>query len=300
MGNFRDKTFIALQRLLPQHGLSRCGGWLANVQQPTVKNFLIRRFIQQYDINLREAASADPNDYSCFNAFFTRELRNGTRNIDQNTDTVVYPADGTVSQQGTISNNTLIQAKGKSFSVQQLLGSAPSETDFNEGSFITIYLSPRDYHRVHMPMDGKLIESRYIPGKLFSVNGTTAMHIDGLFAHNERLVCIFETPLGKVALVLVGAMMVAGIETVWQPYYPPRMPLHKNFSQQHISLQKGEEMGRFKFGSTVIALFQKDKLEWSQNDHSTKSHSNKNHSNKSHNNIGSQVNMGKAMASFRP
>lgn len=263
MGNLTSEWFVALQRLVPQHGLSRLGSSLAEATTPWLKNALIKQFIRTYNINLDEAASDSLDDYRHFNDFFTRALKADLRPIDTDTNTVTCPADGTVSQLGKITEGNIFQAKGKSFSVDSLLGARDEDSQrFINGQFITTYLSPSDYHRVHMPVSGKLLYTRYIPGKLFSVNDTTTNYIDGLFAKNERLVCMFDTPFGHCAVILVGAMMVAGIESVWHGHYQPNNVENEQFSPDQVSLQKGEEMGRFKFGSTVILLMEADTMTW--------------------------------------
>ena len=262
---FKGDWFAALQRVTPQHTLSRLGGRLAEAERPWLKNALIKHFINIYNINMEEAEFEDISAYPCFNDFFTRGLKADARPVDSNKKSIVCPADGTVSQIGSISDDVLIQAKGKSFSVASLLGADDGDSrKFAGGSFTTIYLSPQDYHRVHMPIEGRLDYCRYIPGRLFSVNDLTAKHIDGLFARNERLVCLFDTPAGRCAVVLVGAMMVAGIESVWRGHYPPKAALetHHNTNGNPVALQKGEEMGRFKFGSTVVMLFEKSAIRW--------------------------------------
>ncbi|MCV6605166.1 MAG: archaetidylserine decarboxylase, partial [Porticoccaceae bacterium] len=176
------------------------------------------------------------------------------------------PADGTISQIGYLQGDQLIQAKGKTFGASALLGSEQDASLFDQGAFTTIYLSPKDYHRVHMPVAGQLLHSRYIPGHLFSVNRATTKHIPGLFARNERLVCLFQTPVGKVAVVLVGAMLVAGIGTVWQPVYTPnpQAVIEQSFEDVDIALGKGEELGHFNFGSTVVMVFEKSAICWQQ------------------------------------
>jgi phosphatidylserine decarboxylase len=265
MSNLYSELFAALQRLLPHHALSRAGSLLAEARSPWLKNLLINLFIKTFDINLEEANSRFPGDYQNFNAFFTRALKKDARPIDSNDDVIVCPADGTVSQVGFIREGEIFQAKGKNFSSSSLLGANDKDSErFLNGNFITIYLSPKDYHRVHMPIDGELIYTRYIPGKLFSVNLATTQHIDGLFAKNERLVCMFKTPAGRCAVILVGAMMVAGIESVWHGHYEPNVLAINKFDSQNITLKKGEEMGRFKFGSTVIVMFEPSKTKWSE------------------------------------
>ena len=263
MADFGGRLFANLQKVMPQHVLSRLGAKLAETETPWIKNPLINGFARLYDINLEEAESADPNDYNAFNEFFTRALKSGFRPVDDDPQSIVCPADGTVSQIGNITEGDIFQAKGKSFTVEALLGANDKDTKkFIDGRFTTIYLSPQDYHRVHMPVDGTLLYCRYIPGKLYSVNNTTAKHIDGLFAENERLVCMFDTPAGRCAVVLVGAMMVAGIESVWHGQYPAEQYLETSHDHETIKLQKGKEMGRFKFGSTVILLFEKGAMQW--------------------------------------
>ncbi|MGY8817067.1 MAG: archaetidylserine decarboxylase [Pseudomonadales bacterium] len=265
MNNLRSEWFAALQRILPQHTLSRIGSFLAEAKNPWLKNLLINLFIRVYDINLDEAKSASPNEYQNFNDFFTRALKEDARPVNSNDAVIVCPADGIVSQMGAIREGNIFQAKGKYFSSSSLLGADDEDSRrFLNGDFITIYLSPKDYHRVHMPIDGELLYTRYIPGKLFSVNLTTTKHIDGLFAKNERLVCIFKTPAGLCAVVLVGAMMVAGIESVWHGHYHPNTLVINQFDSQNVRLKKGEEMGRFKFGSTVIVMFEPNKTAWSE------------------------------------
>ena len=261
-----DKIFILLQHILPQHLLSRCTGWLADLRHPLwLKNWLIHIFIRHFNVDMGEAADPDPTRYASFNAFFTRALRENARSLAE--ADLVCPADGAVSQLGDILGGRIFQAKGQSFSVFELLGGDEQRADlFAAGRFATIYLSPRDYHRVHMPLAGRLTATSYIPGKLFSVNQVTAENVPRLFARNERLVCHFDTAAGPMAMVLVGAMVVAGIETVWsgQVAPPTSDPVLQDFvgMPRVIELAQGEEMGRFKLGSTVILLFPKDAVEF--------------------------------------
>lgn len=265
MNNFQAEWFVAFQRMVPQHGLSRLGYKLANAKTPWLKNRLIKQFIDHYNVNMDEAISSSIDDYVDFNDFFTRALKPDARPIDPDNNSIVSPADGTISQLGTILNGDIFQAKGKSFSTAALLGADDADSQcFLNGHFITIYLSPRDYHRVHMPITGKLLYSRYIPGKLFSVNDTTTQNIAGLFAKNERLVSLFETAAGRCAVVLVGAMMVAGIESVWHGHYSPGTVLNSDLSDDNITLEKGHEMGRFRFGSTAILLFEPEQVTFSE------------------------------------
>ncbi|MEH6343828.1 MAG: archaetidylserine decarboxylase [Bermanella sp.] len=254
----KDSLFIFLQYLIPQHALSRLVGWFASSEIGFIKSTFINNFAKKYGINMQEAKQEDLNAYASFNDFFTRELKDGARPIAESEGTLVSPADGAVSQLGKIELGRVFQAKGRDFSVTELLGGdSDRAATFLNGDFATIYLSPKDYHRVHMPCAGKLLETIYVPGDLFSVNPTTAQGVDGLFARNERLVCMFETEYGPMALVLVGAMIVAGIETVWsgQVCPLPKQAQVQDYTQTEIRLEKGEEMGRFKLGSTVVLCF---------------------------------------------
>lgn len=252
----KEKLFVISQYLIPQHGLSRLVGWFASSKIPAIKNTFITKFAKKYQVNMSEAKQEDLNAYASFNDFFTRELKDGARPISETA--IVSPADGAVSQLGKIELGRVFQAKGRDFSVTELLGGDSERAEpFLNGDFATIYLSPKDYHRVHMPCAGTLTETVYVPGDLFSVNPTTAQGVDGLFARNERLVCMFDTEYGPMAMVLVGAMIVAGIETVWsgQVCPLPKQAQVQDYTQGTIKLEKGAEMGRFKLGSTVVLCF---------------------------------------------
>ncbi len=258
-----SRLFVLSQYLLPQHPLSRLTGWLAASQLTWLKNGLISLFIRQFDVDMTEALESEPRAYDCFNSFFTRALAEGARPLPEDSRALLNPADGAVSQIGDISSGRVFQAKGQHFDVAELLGgSSRRDQVFEHGHFATIYLSPRDYHRVHMPIDGELTATTYIPGKLFSVNTATAARVPRLFARNERLVCHFDTPAGPMALVMVGAMIVAGIETVWggQIAPPPRTPVNRLYggAPDTVKLARGDELGRFMLGSTVILLFPRD------------------------------------------
>ena len=264
----RANLFVALQRVLPKHMLSRLIAKAAESNTRWLKNILISRAISAFNINMDEALSDDLNDYENFNAFFTRALKEGVRPVDAETKSIACPADGAISQAGPISKNKILQAKGIDYSTGRLLGSTAEAKLYEDGNFATIYLSPRDYHRVHIPLAGKLISTRYIPGELFSVNDQTAQALPGLFARNERLVCEFDSDeVGTFAIIFVGAMLVAGIETVWGGFEQPGPGAVRetDFSDQSISFVKGDEIGRFKFGSTVIMLFQDQKTRWTDN-----------------------------------
>lgn len=253
---FAQQAFALLQYPLPHHALSRLIGKLAECDNPKLKNALIKAFIQRFNVDMSEAQNEDIGAYACFNDFFTRPLKEGARPLG---DDVISPADGTLSQFGPIRAGQLVQAKGHTFSTQALLGGdADLAEAFLGGSFATVYLSPRDYHRVHMPVTGTLKEMIYVPGRLFSVNQATANVVPGLFARNERLVCLFDTEQGPMAVVLVGAMIVAAIETVWAGQITPlgATPQRTRFDQP-ITLEKGAELGRFKLGSTVVMCFAK-------------------------------------------
>jgi len=262
-----ELLFIIMQYLLPQQWLSRLVGRLADSDVPWVKNTFINWFRQRYQIDMSEAAEPEPTAYPSFNAFFTRALRADARPIDSAPDSVVSPADGVVSQAGAIEAGRIVQAKGQTYSALELLGGDPVLAErFHHGVFATIYLAPRDYHRVHMPIAGTLRQMTYVPGELFSVNKVTADNVPRLFARNERLVCLFDTACGPMAVVLVGAMIVAGIETVWagQVAPPPRRitTLRYDLPSTPIHLDKGAELGRFKLGSTVVLLFGAEAVNW--------------------------------------
>lgn len=266
----RTTLFILFQHIVPQQLLSRLAGKLAECRWPPLKNLLISRFIRHFQVNMQEAEQTDPTQFPCFNDFFTRALKPGLRPFSQQVGAIGSPADGAISQIGKIDEGRLLQAKGRSYGLTTLLGGDTKLAEqFIGGEFTTIYLSPKDYHRVHMPISGTLRETLYIPGDLFSVNQATAGAVDQLFARNERLVAIFDTEHGPMAMILVGAMIVAGIETVWSGQVAPqtRKVKREKYSTaetpiQPIHLQQGDEMGRFKLGSTVILLFAENQISW--------------------------------------
>jgi len=264
----KSRVFALLQYLVPQHLLSRLVGLLAASRIGWIKNGFIGLFLRLYDIRMEEAKEEDPRAYPSFNAFFTRALKADVRPVDPDPNRIVCPADGSISQLGRIDYGRLLQAKGHSYSLTSLLGGDQDRArPFLNGRFATVYLSPSDYHRVHMPLDGRLLEMIYVPGDLFSVNDATVGEVPNLFARNERLVAIFDTAAGPMAMVLVGAMIVAGIETVWAGQVSPKRRVieHTSYLPQPnspIVLAKGEEMGRFKLGSTVILLFGDRAMEW--------------------------------------
>lgn len=265
-----EKFFCFIQYLLPQHLLSRAVGCLAQSQINWIKKPLIDIFIKAFGVNMAESLRQSPEEFEHFNDFFTRELKSGARVISQEENVIVSPADGVISECGPIENGSVLQAKGQYYSLMALVGGDSGRCNqYIDGDFMTIYLSPKDYHRVHMPVDGKLKKMTYVPGKLFSVNQATANNVPGLFARNERLICDFETPQGPMCMILVGAMIVAAIETVWAGQVAPiqRKIDTVDYEQplETVNLNQGDEMGRFKLGSTVILLFPKDAAKMTKN-----------------------------------
>jgi phosphatidylserine decarboxylase len=255
--SFRDKLFVASQYVLPKKVLTQLMGQLARSKGGSATHSVIRWFIEKYAVNMAEAANPDVDSYSSFNDFFTRPLKDNAR---PKADAAwLCPVDGAISQFGKIENDQIFQAKGHQYSAQSLVGGdAKLASEFKNGWFATLYLSPRDYHRIHMPCDGALREMIYVPGALFSVNPATARGVPGLFARNERVVCIFDTARGPMALTLVGATIVGSMATVWHGIVnPPRQRDVKRWQYDAgaVSLKKGEEMGRFLLGSTVVMLF---------------------------------------------
>ena len=229
---------------------------LAYSRHPRVSRWLIDTVTRRFGVDLQEAANADPRSYESFNSFFTRELRPGARVPDADPASILVPADGRISQLGAIRSGEIFQAKGRSFTAAELLGSAADARPFADGLFATVYLSPRDYHRVHMPWTGRLVRTVHVPGRLFSVGPDAVRLVPRLFARNERLVCHFETDFGPMVLVMVGALLVSGVETVWSgieiPQYGHKVT-EKTFADG-ITLQRFAEMARFNYGSTVIVL----------------------------------------------
>ncbi len=249
---------ILLQHALPRHALTRFAGWLASSEYRLLAQYLIRDFIRRYDVNMHEALESSPSSYASFNAFFTRSLKPGVRPLANSR--WLCPVDGAISQAGRLSDERIIQAKGHDYSASALLADHDSANTYRNGSFCTLYLSPRDYHRIHMPHDAVLRAMTWVPGDLYSVNPLTAEHIPGLFSRNERLVCHFDSANGPFVMVLVGATIVGSIATVWHgPVAPPRTrePRHWQYNTG-IALNRGDEMGRFLLGSTVILLWPDD------------------------------------------
>ena len=255
-----DKAFIQFQHLAPQHGLSRLVGTLAASKNPLVKKAFIKLFHDRYQIDMSLAEIEELSRFGSFNEFFTRALKVDARPVDASPTSIVSPADGAISQLGKIDGDEIFQAKGQNFSLNQLIGDAALAQHFVGGEFATVYLSPRDYHRVHMPFAGRLTDTIYVPGKLFSVNTVTAENVPALFARNERLVCLFDTSVGRMAVVLVGAMIVAGIECVATGKIKPSGKLEHR--KHDLQLDKGAELGRFYLGSTAIVVFENSKINW--------------------------------------
>jgi len=258
-GTFGERAFIGLQYLLPQHILSWVAGTLAASRIGFLRAGLIRAFLNRYPVDLAEAAAPDPGSYPSFNDFFTRRLRPGVRSLDPDPGAALCPADGILSQCGQIAGDTLLQAKGIDYSAAAMLGGDSAlAAEFAGGEFATIYLAPHNYHRVHMPLAGTLRIARFVPGDLFSVNALTAASVPGLFSRNERIACIFDTAVGPMAVVLVGALFVGSMSLAWAgriraagPRKPRDLPVHDPI----IALDRGAELGWFNMGSTVVVLF---------------------------------------------
>jgi phosphatidylserine decarboxylase len=257
-----DRLAVLPQYLLPKGALTNFAGWVAGAKGGPRTTALIRWFVGRYNVNMDEALDPNIANYKTFNDFFTRALRPDARPLAD--AAFICPVDGRISQFGAIDDDQIFQAKGHQFSTTALVGGdATLAAKFQHGSFANLYLSPRDYHRIHMPVDGKLTRMIYVPGELFSVNPTTARGIPGLFARNERVVCVFDTAHGPFVMTLVGATIVGSMATVWHGVInPPRLPkvTEWNYADQNIVLKKGEELGRFLLGSTVVMLFPKDVL----------------------------------------
>ena len=249
---------------MPKLAMTRFAGLVASAEWGTVTTWVIKRFVKRYNVNMSEAAHADPTHYKSFNEFFTRPLKDGARPLASSA--WVCPVDGAISQCGAIEHDQIFQAKGHHYSTRALVGGdATLAAQFQNGQFATLYLSPRDYHRIHMPIAGKLLRMIHVPGDLFSVNPTTARGVPGLFARNERVVCEFETEKGPMVLVLVGATIVGSMATVWHGQVNPPRPgkvRDWRYDSEDVRLQKGEEMGRFLLGSTVVMLFPENSIQF--------------------------------------
>lgn len=251
--------FALLQYLLPQHGLSRLVGWLARIEQPAVKNWLVRGFTRLFKVEMQDAVEPDPTAYPTFNAFFTRALQDGARPLPEDPRALACPVDGTVSECAALEDGTLLQAKGYRYTLASLLGGDTPDA-LMRGRFATVYLAPYNYHRIHSPVDARLVEMRYLPGALFSVNRATVGAVPRLFARNERVACLFETDFGPMGFIMVGALNVGSIATTWAGEVAPgpdrqaatwRYPADGPGS---VVIRRGEELGRFNMGSTVIVV----------------------------------------------
>ena len=267
---FPDRLFVASQYLLPQRTLSRIVYWATRCRTVWFKNAIIRRFVRGYRPSMAEAIESEPTRYATFNEFFTRALRPQARSLERARAALLSPVDGIVSEAGPITAGRLLQAKGFEYTLDALLaGAASSPPQFLGGSFATFYLAPYNYHRVHMPAAGTLREAWYVPGRLFSVNAVMAAAVPRLFARNERVICCFEGERGRFAVILVGALNVGSISTVWHGEVTPRRPrritpLALTGLGAPLRLEAGAELGRFNMGSTVILLFAAGAARWSE------------------------------------
>ena len=261
-----DRLAVLPQYLMPKQALTTLAGKFASARLGRLTTAVIRWFVSRYNVNMAEAANPDIASYASFNDFFTRALKPGARPLAAND--LICPVDGAISQFGPIDKDQIFQAKGHTYSTTALLGGdAAQAARFEDGHFATLYLSPRDYHRIHMPCAGALTRMVYVPGDLFSVNPTTARGVPGLFARNERVVCFFESEHGPFVLVLVGATIVGSMATVWHGQVnPPRTGTlqHWDYPQGQVCLEKGQEMGRFLLGSTVVMLFPRGPLQFNR------------------------------------
>jgi phosphatidylserine decarboxylase len=268
MNLFWDYIRVLPQFFLPQHTLSRMMYRITRCEWPPLKNILIRSFIAWFKVDMSIAMQSEISTYKHFNHFFTRALKAGVRPIAGDAHTIVCPVDGRISQIGRIQSGEIFQAKNHFYNLNALLAGNQDEVKaFTDGSFATLYLSPRDYHRVHMPLDGKLTMMAYVPGRLFSVNTHTTRVVNNLFARNERIISIFDTALGPMAIILIGALNVGSMETVWAGEVTPTVKreiatVDYTGNGREIRLKRGHEMGRFNMGSTVILLFGKDRMRW--------------------------------------
>jgi phosphatidylserine decarboxylase len=262
-----ERLFAALQRVLPQHALSSMTHTLARARTPWIRRALIRAFLRRYPINLDEAALSDPYAYACFNDFFTRALKPGVRPMPAEADAVVSPCDGAVSQIGTIDGSRLLQAeleaKRRTYTLSALCADEGLARQFVGGAYCCLYLAPHDYHRVHMPLAGRVVGARYVPGRLFSVGAGTARHVSNLYARNERVVVSFTGAAGPMAVILVGALNVGSIGLVGTGEIG-RSGDARALPVPALDLERGQELGRFNLGSTVIVLFGAGRVAWAQ------------------------------------
>ena len=267
--SYLDRLRVQPQYFIPQHFITSLVYRISRCEIPWFKNNLIKLFIRVFDVDMSLASDPDPESYASFNSFFTRELSAKARPIRLDNQSILCPVDGAVSQVSLIDQNnntdTIIQAKGKSYTLKDLLVKDRLVKIFSGGAFATLYLSPKDYHRIHMPMSGQLSRMIYVPGHLFAVNSHTVRAVDLVFARNERVINIFNTDIGPMAMVMVGALNVSSMETVWAGQITPAKNRDINdtkYLDDEVQLKQGQEMGRFNMGSTVILLFPKDVIEW--------------------------------------
>ena len=268
MSRIADHLFVLLQKIIPKHLLTAIVYQLARIKTEFAKNFLIRQFVRLFSVDLTHVNQSVPDGFADFNAFFTRELADGARPVDERKNCIISPVDGTVSATGAVNAGTIFQAKGLNYSLDDLLATdLDTAAKFHNGAFATIYLAPYDYHRIHCPVDGTLVAANYLPGDLFSVNDATVSLLPNLFTRNERLVCHFETAIGPVALVMVGALNVGSISTPWSGTIRPRMSgvartIDLQESGVSTRLEKGDLLGWFNMGSTVILLLPPGTSKW--------------------------------------
>lgn len=262
----KDRLFVILQYLLPRHALTAVVYRIARIRKPAIKDFLISRFVRLYGVDTTEIKLAVPDDFATFNDFFVRELEDGARPIDSRPESIISPVDGTVSSTGAISSDRIFQAKGLDYSLDELLATDLQDARrYIDGSYATIYLAPYNYHRVHAPFAGDLVAARYVPGDLFSVNAATVANVRGLFRRNERLVLHFTTARGPAALLLVGALNVGSISTPWSGEVRPRrrgVVETIDLDGASCEVNKGDLLGWFNMGSTVIVLLPQDACDW--------------------------------------
>lgn len=260
------RLFVGLQYMLPHHLFSALMFRVTRIRWRPLKDLLVRNVVRHYRVDMTEAQEPDPSVYGSFNEFFTRSLRPEARPVAGEKDAVASPADGALSQLGSIADGRVFQAKGRDYSLLELLGGRADWAErLDAGTFATVYLSPRDYHRVHMPLGGTLREMIHVPGRLFSVNPVTTSLVPRLFGRNERVVCLFESDAGPMAVILVGAIFVGSMETVWAGQVTPtggRKPSRTYSGEEAVWIARGEEMGRFNMGSTVILVFPPETMEW--------------------------------------
>jgi phosphatidylserine decarboxylase len=267
---FLDYIKILPLYCVPQHGLTAIVYRLTRIEYKPFKNILIKLFIKAFNVDMKQAIWQEPEEYSSFNTFFTRKLNPDARTWNRNKSLILSPVDGAVSQIGSINSEKIIQAKGIDYSLTRLLANdIEAIKTFQDGNFTTLYLSPRDYHRIHMPVNGRLVKTIYVPGDLFPVNTSSVRTVDQLFARNERHISLFETEIGLMAQIMVGAIFVGSMETVFAGQITPSKHREidiKEFSDEDksITLDQAEEFGRFNMGSTVILLFEKDRITWEE------------------------------------